>query len=58
MRSIRRDVIESIKKQEKSGEMTEDDRKKAESDIQKIHDTAIKEIDAIAAEKEKEILTV
>jgi len=58
VRSIRRDVIESIKKQEKSGEMTEDDRKKAESDIQKIHDTAIKEIDAIAAEKEKEILTV
>jgi ribosome recycling factor len=58
VRSIRRDAIETIKKQEKSGELTEDDRKKAEADMQKITDGAIKEIDAIAAEKEKEILAV
>ncbi|GHV26018.1 ribosome-recycling factor [Clostridia bacterium] len=58
IRSVRRDAIESIKKQEKSGDMTEDDRKKAETDMQKVTDAAIKEADAIAAEKEKEILTV
>ncbi|MDR2504749.1 MAG: ribosome recycling factor [Oscillospiraceae bacterium] len=58
VRSIRRDAVESIKKQEKAGELTEDDRKKAEADAQKIHDAAIKEVDAIAAEKEKEIMTV
>jgi ribosome recycling factor len=58
VRSIRRDAVESIKKQEKTSEITEDDRKKAETEAQKIHDAAIKEIDAIAAEKEKEIMTV
>ena len=58
VRSIRRDAIDTIKKQEKSGDMTEDDRKKAETDMQKITDNAIKEIDAISSEKEKEIMAV
>lgn len=58
IRSIRRDAAETIKKQEKASEITEDDRKKAEADLQKITDAAIKEVDAIAAEKEKEILAV
>lgn len=58
VRSVRRDAIEAFKKQEKSGEMTEDDRKKADADMQKQTDSAIKEIDAIAAEKEKEIMSV
>ena len=58
VRSIRRDAVETIKKQEKAGDMTEDDRKKAETDMQKVTDNAIKEIDAIAAEKEKEIMSV
>jgi len=58
VRSIRRDAIDTIKKQEKSGDMTEDDRKKAETEMQKVTDNAIKEIDAIASEKEKEIMSV
>ena len=42
----------------KNSEITEDDQKSAETDIQKIHDAAIKELDKIAAEKEKEIMSV
>ena len=57
-RSIRRDAIEQIKKLKKDSTITEDDQKKAEEDIQKITDAAIKEIDKITADKEKEIMDV
>nr|HML46202.1 ribosome-recycling factor [Clostridia bacterium] len=58
VRSIRRDAIEHIKKIQKNGEITEDERKKAEDEMQKITDNAIKEVDAIAGAKEKEIMSV
>jgi ribosome recycling factor len=58
VRSIRRDAIEQIKKLQKNGDITEDDRKKSEEEMQKVTDNAIKEIDAIAAAKEKEIMSV
>ncbi|MCL1964444.1 MAG: ribosome recycling factor [Firmicutes bacterium] len=58
VRAIRRDAVEQIKKMQKSSEITEDDQEDAEKDIQKIHDDAIKELDKIAAEKEKEIMSV
>jgi len=58
IRQVRRDAVEQIKKMEKSSEITEDDQKDAEKEIQKIHDDAIKELDKIAAEKEKEIMSV
>ena len=58
VRSIRRDAIEQIKKLQKNSEITEDERKKAEDEMQKITDNAIKEIDAIAGAKEKEIMAV
>ena len=58
VRNIRRDAVEQFKKMKKNSEITEDDQKSAETDIQKIHDTAIKELDKIAAEKEKEIMSV
>lgn len=58
VRSIRRDAMEHFKKMKKDGEITEDDQKKAEEDIQKLTDTSIKDIDKICAEKEKEILDV
>lgn len=58
IRSIRRDAVEQAKKMKKASEMTEDDLKLFETDIQKAHDNAIKELDAIAAEKEKEIMSV
>ena len=58
IRSIRRDANETIKKDCKDGTITEDDQKRMEDQIQKATDSAIKEIDRIAGEKEKELLSV
>ena len=58
IRSIRRDAIEQIKKLKKNSEITEDDQHEAEEDMQKITDKAIKDVDAIYAAKEKEIMEV
>ena len=58
IRSIRRDAMEDAKVQKKNGEITEDDVKNIEKDIQKLTDNYIKDIDAIIASKEKEILEV
>ena len=58
IRSIRRDAMEQVKKLEKDSSITEDDRAKAEKKIQEKTDEAIKGIDAICAQKEKEIMEV
>lgn len=58
VRNERRDANDELKKQEKSGELTEDDLKKALDDVQKKTDKAIKDIDQIIADKEKEIMEV
>ena len=58
VRSIRRDAIEQVKKLKKDTLCTEDEQHKAEEDAQKLTDKAIKDIDAIAAAKEKEIMEV
>ena len=58
IRSIRRDAIDQIKKLKKSSEITEDDQHKAEDDMQKLTDKAIKDVDEIYARKEKEIMEV
>ncbi len=58
IRSIRRDAMEQIKKLEKNGDITEDDRTKAEKKMQDKTDDAIKGIDVIGAQKEKEIMEV
>ena len=58
IRSIRRDAIDQIKKMKKNSEITEDDQHKAEEDMQKITDQAIKDVDAIYTRKEKEIMEV
>ena len=58
VRSIRRDAIEQVKKLKKDSLVTEDEQHKAEEDAQKLTDKAIKEIDAVAAAKEKEIMEV
>ena len=55
VRSIRRDCIEKLKKMEKASEITEDDYKNTEKDIQKLTDDFTKEIDKIMANKEKEL---
>ena len=57
-RNIRRDALDDYKKKKKDGEVTEDDLKGIEKDIQTLTDNYIKEIDGICADKEKEILEV
>lgn len=58
IRSIRRDCIDKVKKMEKASEITEDDLKIAEKKLQDITDKYVKEIDKIAADKEKEIMSI
>ena len=58
IRSIRRDAMDQIKKLEKNSDITEDDRTKAEKKMQDKTDEAIKGIDNIGAQKEKEIMEV
>ena len=58
IRSIRRDAMDQFKKLEKDSKITEDDRTKAEKKMQEKTDEAIKGIDAIGAQKEKEIMEV
>lgn len=56
IRNIRRDAIDAAKKSEKNKEITEDDLKNLEKDIQKLTDDFVKAIEKMTAEKEKEIL--
>ena len=55
IRNIRREAVEFYKAQKKSSEITEDDLISTEKDIQKLTDSFIKEIDAVAVKKEAEI---
>ena len=57
-RSIRRDAMEQVKKLKKDSVITEDEQRKAEDELQKATDAAIKEIDKICSDKEKEIMEV
>ena len=58
IRNIRRDAMEKFKKLQKEGELTEDDLKIAEKDIQKLTDEMIKKVDQLYAVKEKELMEV
>lgn len=58
IRNVRRDAIDKYKKMEKNHEITEDDLKGAEDDIQKMTDKFIKQIEGIVSDKEKEIMAV
>lgn len=55
-RNVRRDGNDDLKADEKKKEISEDDRKRSEADVQKLTDATIAEIDAALAAKEKEIL--
>ena len=55
VRNIRRDAMESFKKEQKASEMTEDDLKNAERDMQKLTDKYVKDVDELTAKKEKEL---
>ncbi len=58
IRSIRRDANDRFKVMKKNGEATEDDVKSLETQIQKLTDKFVEEIDKLAAAKEKEILSI
>ena len=58
VRQIRRDSIEKIKSMKKNSEITEDDQKYGEDELQKITDDFVKRIDEIAAAKTKEIMEI
>jgi len=56
VRNIRRDAMEKLKAAEKKNEMTEDDRKDCEKELQDITDKYCKQLDDMAAKKEKELM--
>ena len=58
VRNIRRDAMDNFKKQQKASEITEDELKIAERDLQKLTDDSCKEIDKILDNKEKELMSV
>ena len=58
VRSIRRDAMDKLKKMQKASEITEDDLKNGEDEVQKITDGFIKDIDKLASAKEKEVMEI
>ena len=58
VRNIRRDAVDAFKAKKKNNEITEDDLKDAEKDIQKMTDDYCKEIDVLLDKKEKELMAV
>jgi ribosome recycling factor len=56
VRNVRRDGMDALKTDEKKNEISEDERKRLETEIQKLTDETISELDAVAGAKEKEIL--
>jgi len=58
LRNVRRDANEKFKDMKKKSEMSEDEQKKAEKDIQDMLDKFIKEVDAITAKKDKDIMEI
>ena len=58
MRNIRRDGMDYVKKLKKNNEITEDDQKKAEKDLQDMLDKYIKKVDETLAAKEKELMAI
>jgi ribosome recycling factor len=58
VRNVRRDGIDVLKRQEKDGDITQDQHRKLQSDIQALTDATIKHIDQMLAQKDKEILQV
>ncbi|MFV0643006.1 MAG: ribosome recycling factor [Sphingomonadaceae bacterium] len=58
IRNVRRDGMEALKEDEKKKEISEDDRKRLEDEVQKMTDKYVTETDEAAANKEKEILSI
>lgn len=58
LRNVRRDTLEKFKTMKKNNEITEDDMKGYEKDIQKLTDKFCDDVDAVIADKEKEIMSI
>lgn len=58
VRNVRRDGMDTVKKMEKDGDISEDDMKRLSDDVQKLTDESIKKIDTMLVDKEKDIMTV
>ena len=58
VRNIRRDAMDKFKKEQKKGEITEDDLKDLEKDMQKLTDDYTKEVDKLTSAKEKELFEI
>jgi len=58
VRNIRRDAITHLKDLLKEGDVSEDDEKRAQDEVQKMTDKAIADIDRLVAEKEKDVMSV
>ena len=58
IRNIRRDAMDNFKKQQKASEITEDEMKLVEKDLQKLTDDSCKELDKLLENKEKELMSV
>ena len=58
LRNIRRDAMEDFKKQKKNSELTEDDLKQLEKELQDLTDKRCKDIDELTAKKEQELMAV
>ena len=56
IRNVRRDAMDAIKNMKKKSEITEDDQKEAEKDLQKVTDDYVKKVDELCAKKEKELM--
>lgn len=55
VRNVRRDAMDTLKRQEKNGDITEDEQRNLEKQVQKVTDDATKEIDKLADQKSQEI---
>jgi len=58
IRNLRRDANDALKNKQKNGEISEDEQRRLQDEVQKLTDKYIKEIDELLAAKEKEIMTV
>ena len=58
VRNVRREAMDDLKKMKKNGDITEDDQKELEKELQVLTDDRCKDIDELAAKKEKELMAV
>jgi len=58
VRNLRRDAIHQLKEMLKKKEVSEDDERRAQDDVQKLTDRFVGDVDKLIAEKEKELMTV